>query len=187
MIRRALVFAVGLVTLLAAPVAAQEYDGTSTETSIAPDGDIIVAAEGFEPNATVTYEVDYTPFSDENAMVVGGYEGEVALAMNVALPAAIVETGSTTADAQGNITFEVQNQGEGRYEIRMTDGVNTATAVAVVGEAGAGGDAGGAVTGGLPRTGDDTTVGLAQIGFVAVAIGAVAVYGARRRRAKSFS
>ena len=39
----------------------------------------------------------------------------------------------------------------------------------------------------LPRTGTDTSTTLAQVGFGALAIGAVAVYGAKRRKAKAFA
>lgn len=187
MIRRALLLTLVIMALVAAPAVAQ-YDGTSAEATVTEDG-IVVTAEGFEPNATVNYEVDYEPFIDENAFgIVGGYEGEIAFAMNVAAPMEIVERGSTTADANGNVQFVVANRGEGRYRITMTDGVNTAVASITVGspgDAGAGTTTGG--SGALPRTGGDSSIGLAQIGFAALALGAVAVYGAKRRKANTFA
>ena len=174
MIRRALFIAIATVALVAVPAAAQEYDGTSATAGATADGDIAVSAEGFNPNATVNYQVDFEPFGDENALgVVGGYEGEIALGLPVALPLEIVEEGTTQADAAGNVAFEVEGRGEGRYEITMTDGENTAVASAVVGDAA------------LPNTGSDSSIPFAQIGVVLLMLGAVAVYAAKRRRTKN--
>lgn len=191
MVRRAVLLSLALVLMVFAPAAvAQEYDGATATATVTEDA-IIVTAEGFEPNATVNYEVDYEPFGDENALgIVGGYEGEIAIAMNVAAPMEIVERGSTTADADGDVQFAVANRGEGTYRISMTDGVNTAVVAVTVGspgDAGAGTGTGTAGGGALPTTGADDSVGLAQVGIAALALGAVAVYAGKRRRASAWA
>lgn len=193
MVRRALLLALFSVAMLAAPAAAQQGPPGGApypddRATITPAGEVLrILADGFLPGRRVGYQVDYTPFSDENAMgVVGGYEGEIAFAMNVAAPIAIVETGSTTADANGNVSFEVTNRGAGDYRITMTDGVTTKVASATIGNA-SGNRSAQSGAGALPRTGDDSSVGLAQIGFAAVAIGSVAIYGAKRRKTKAFA
>lgn len=160
MIRRALMLGLALVALLAAPAAAQadDYDGTTATATVQGDS-IVVTGEGFIPGSAVRFSVEY-----------GG---------------SVVDSGTVTADAQGNVTVTTEVRGDGVYRITMTDGTNTAVATVTVGATGTGtGTAGSG--GALPRTGDDTSVGLAQIGFAAVALGAVAVYGAKKRKAKAF-
>lgn len=153
MIRKTLVLAFALVALMAAPAAAQYGSATATATN---DGETItVVAEGFAANSTVDYSVEY--------------QGSV------------VETGETTSDAQGDVQFTVDVRGDGVYNITMTDGNVTVVASTTVGTAAAPAPAHAAGGGALPRTGSDSNVGLAQIGFAAVAIGAIAVYGAKRR------
>lgn len=162
MIRRTLVLALALVALMAAPAAGQSYSGT-TATATTDGETITVVGEGFNPNSVVSYSVEYD--------------------------GSIVETGETTADAQGDVQFTVAVRGDGVYNISMTDGVNTAVVSVTVGTAAAPAPAPAAAApaGALPRTGDDTSSSLAQIGFAAVALGAVAVYGAKRRKANTFA
>ena len=163
MIRKTLILALALVALLAAPAAAQYGSGSGSASN---DGETItVVGEGFAPNTTVDYSVEYG--------------GEV------------VETGETTSDAEGDVQFTVDVRGDGTYNITMTDGNVTVVASTTVGAgaapAPAPAPAAPAGSGALPRTGDDTTSTLAQVGFAAVAMGAVAVYGAKRRKAKAFA
>lgn len=195
MIRKTLLLGLALAALVALPVAAQEtdYDGTSGSATVTDEA-IVVSAEGFIPEAEVTYEVDYEASDagdDEVGLVFSGYEGEIAFGpASVSAPLVIVETGTARADANGNVNFAVTNRGEGRYTINMTDGVNTAVVGVTVGTPGDGGGetAGGSADGGsLPRTGSDSPIGLVQVGAAAIAMGAVVVYGAKRRRAKAFA
>lgn len=171
MIRRTLLLALALVALVAAPVAAQEYDGTNATAGVSADGEtIIVNGEGFIPNSTVTFEVEFD--------------------------GAIVERGTTQADAEGDVSFEVEVRGDGVHRITLTDGVNTAVVSITIGDAGRGGTTGGgapfagdtpAKTGGLPTTGSSGSIGLTQIGIMGLVIGGVAVYAAKRRQARAFS
>lgn len=158
MIRKTLILALGLVALMAAPAAAQYGSATGSAST---DGETItVIGEGFAANATVDYSVEY--------------DGSV------------VETGETTSDAEGDVQFTVDVRGDGVYNITMTDGTTSVVASTTVGAAAAPAPAP-ADSGALPRTGDDTSSTLAQVGFAAVALGAVAVYGAQRRKAKAFA
>lgn len=159
MIRKTLILALGLVALVASPAAAQYGSGSGSATN---DGETItVLGEGFGAGATVDYSVEY-----------GGD---------------VVDTGETTANADGEVSFTTEVLGDGVYNITMTDGTVTVTTSTTVGAAAAPAPAAAAGSGALPRTGDDTTSTLAQVGFAAVAMGAVAVYGAKRRRAKAFA
>lgn len=172
MVRRALLLSLALLLTVFAPVAAAqtgEYDGTSASGSVTADG-ILITGEGFTSNATVTYQVEYV-----------GFDGEEAS-----------ESGSATADAEGNVSFVIENRGDGSYVVVLTDGVNSATTTVVVGQAEADetaapapvGSTGGG--GALPRTGDEP-IGLAQVGIAAMALGAVAVYAGKRRRANAWA
>lgn len=173
MIRRALLFGLTLVTLLslaAAPAHAQEYDGTTAEGSVQPNGDIVVTASGFLPNTTITYTVDK-------------YEVRVA-------------SGSAMSDANGDVTFTVAYHGDGEYVITMTDGLNVqvlgVTVDRTADRPGTGVDDAGPTgveatsTGPLARTGPDASLPLSQLGVALVMAGAVAVYIGRQRRAQLF-
>lgn len=167
MIRRALLFALTLITLIAAPVSAQEYDGTTAEGSVRPNGDIVVAAGGFKPNATIRYTVDRDGLR--------------------------ISSGSAESDANGDVTFIVEYQGDGDYVITLTDGENTQVLGVTVNRAEdrreTGPDGGGAPAppGGdsLPSTGSDTSVPFTQLGVALLMAGAVAVYVGKRRRAQT--
>lgn len=168
MIRRALLLSLAVVALVAGPAAAQDYDGTTASATVEPDGDIVVNASGFNPNATVTYTVD--------------------------LDGTRVLDGSVQSDAAGDVNFTVEYQGDGTYTIRMTDGENTQVLnVTVDRAAGAPGTAGQGTTGtasqagALPATGSDSSLPLAQTGIALMMIGGVAIYAAKRRRAKAFA
>jgi LPXTG-motif cell wall-anchored protein len=162
MVRRALLLSLALLLTVFAPaaVAQTEYDGTSASGSVTADG-IVIAGEGFNANATVTYEVEYN-----------GSE---------------VESGTAMADAEGDVSFVIRNRGEGSYVVVLSDGTNSATTTVVVGGAGAAPAAPAAGGGALPRTGADESVGLAQVGIAALALGAVAIYAGKRRRANAWS
>lgn len=169
MVRRALLLSLALLVTVFAPAAAaqtDEYDGTSASGSVTADG-IRIVGEGFSPNATVNYEVEYNG-SD-------------------------VESGTATADAEGDVSFLIRNRGEGSYVVVLSDGANTATTTVVVGRSGAAPApapaprAGASGGGALPRTGADESVGLAQVGIAALALGAVAVYAGKRRRANAWA
>lgn len=188
MIRKTLLLAAALLALLV-PVAHAQYAGNDGSARIGPNGELIVQGRGLVPNANVNWNARYRAFSDENAVgFIGGYEGEIAFGAPAAPEWTVVASGTAQADAQGNVEFSVPTSaGDGEYEITMTDGVNTIVVSQTVGSSGGGNVAAPAGGGALPRTGDDTTSTLAQFGAAAVALGAVAVYGAKRRKAKAFA
>lgn len=175
MVRRALLLSLALCLTVFAPAASaqteptDEYDGATASGTVTPEG-ILITGEGFVPSSTVTFQVEYD-----------GFDGETA-----------TESGTTTADAQGDVSFLITNRGEGSYVVVLSDGTNTATTTVVVGQPGAAPApatpaAPAAGGGALPRTGADESVGLAQVGIAAVALGAVAVYAGKRRRANAWA
>lgn len=193
MLRRSLALATALLLAVAAPVAAGEYDGTSGGATVSGET-ITVTGEGFEPNAEVDYSVDYTPAGDESAAAALEASGVLFARTPAALPTEIVETGTATANANGEVTFPIQNRGPGTYEIVMTDGVNTAVATVTV----AGDTSGGPTEEAAPAeptqtdsndlalTGSDGSVPMAQIAAGLIVFGGVAVYVAKRRRNIAF-
>ena len=96
--------------------------------------------------------------------------------------------GSVTPAADGSFTAPVTiptNATVGAHTLVATDntGLEVSTALTVVGQGAAGAGAGAGTTGGgLPRTGDDTSIPLARIAALLVAGGGAALFFARRRR-----
>lgn len=192
MVRRALLLSLALLVAVFAPAASAQtpqYAGAAASATVTDDG-ILITGEGFIPNSTVTFQVEYD-----------GFDGETA-----------TENGTTTADAQGDVSFLIANRGEGSYVVVLGDGVNAATTTIVVGQPGAApvpaappapalaapapaapasaapaSAAPAARAGALPRTGADESVGLAQVGIAALGLGAVAVYAGKRRRANAWA
>ena len=158
MIKRMFVLSFALVALLAAPVAAQTYASPSG-TAVAGESSIRVTGEGCPPNGEIAYS----------------YSGPES------------GSGTATADASGDYDFTIDDLEEGDYTVTVECGGETFVLNATVGAAGAapgtpaapGASAG---AGALPRTGTDTTTTLAQFGAAAVALGALAIYGAKRRK-----
>lgn len=187
MIRRAALLIAAFTIAMAAPAGAGEYDGTSGSATVSGDT-IIVTGEGFEPNAEVEYSVDYTPSGDESAAASLEASG-VMFARSPAVPAEIVETGTTTANASGEVQFAIENRGPGTYEITMTDGTNTAVAtVTVTGDStGEAAPAEPTQTDDLALTGSDDAIPMAQIAAGLIVVGGIAVYAAKRRRGALFN
>jgi LPXTG-motif cell wall-anchored protein len=164
MIRRALLLSLALVALLAAPVAAQTDYGTPGGSAVAGDDFIRVTGEGCPPNAGIGYSYS------------GPESGQ----------------GTATADANGGFDFTISDLDDGSYNIAVQCGGETFVLSATVGAA-AGAPtttaAAGTGTGGtaLPRTGSDSSIGMAQVGFAALAIGSAALYAAKRRKAKAWT
>jgi LPXTG-motif cell wall-anchored protein len=162
MIKRVLILSLALVAFLAAPAGAQYPDAGGT--AVAGESSIRVTGEGCPPNGEIAYS----------------YSGPES------------GSGTATADASGDYDFTIDDLDEGDYTVTVECGGETFVLNATVGAAAGGGTttpttAAAAGTGALPRTGDDTTSTLAQFGAAAVALGAVAVYGAKRRKAKAFA
>lgn len=159
MIKRVLILSLALVAFLAAPAAAQYPDAGGT--AVAGESSIRVTGEGCPPNGEISYS--YT----------GPESG----------------SGTATADASGDYDFTIEDLQSGDYTVTVECGGETFVLNATVGAAGGTTTttAAAAGAGALPRTGDDTTGTLAQFGAAAVALGAVAVYGAKRRKAKAFA
>jgi len=164
MIKRVLILSLALVALLAAPAAAQTGYPAPAGTAVGGDSSIRVTGEGCPANAAITYS--YT----------GPESG----------------TGSATATASGTYDFTIANLDPGNYQVTVNCGGEAFVLSATVGAAGGGTTppaatgtgSTGTGAGALPRTGTDTSTTLAQVGFGALAIGAVAVYGAKRRKAE---
>lgn len=166
MIRRALLLSLAVVALVAAPVAGQEeapdYDGPSGESEVQGDESIRVTGEGCPPNATITYTVtrDGAAFSE----------------------------GTASADANGDFDFVVETDGPGEYRVTVECGDQTFMVTATVaGETAERPGDDRRVTGPLPETGSDSSIPLTQAGVALLMIGGVAVYAAKRRRARNFT
>jgi len=159
MIKRMFVLSFALIALLAAPAGAQY--ATPGGTAVAGESSIRVTGEGCPPNGEIAYS----------------YSGPES------------GSGTATADASGDYDFTIDDLDEGDYTVTVECGGETFVLNATVGAGGAtpgvtpapgaGATAG---AGALPRTGTDTTTTLAQFGAAAVALGALAVYGAKRRK-----
>lgn len=162
MIKRVLVLALALVAFVAAPAAAQSYPNAGG-TAVAGESSIRVTGEGCPPNGEIAYS----------------YSGPES------------GSGTATADASGDYDFTIDDLDEGDYTVSVECGGETFVLNANVGAAAGGGTttttAAQSGAGALPRTGGDSSIGLAQLGFAALAMGAVAVYGAQRRKAKAFA
>jgi LPXTG-motif cell wall-anchored protein len=170
MIRRAFLLSLALVALLAAPVAAQTGYGTPAGTAVAGADFIRVTGEGCPPNGGIGYSYS------------GPESGQ----------------GTATAGATGAFSFTISDLDRGTYNIAVQCGGQTFVLSATVGAAGAapapvaapGAAAGtGTGTGGtaLPRTGSDSSIGMAQLGFAALAVGSAALFASKRRKAKAWA
>jgi hypothetical protein len=166
MIIGAVLFA-ALTLAMAAPAHAQdeapsEYDNVAGDSEVNDDGSVTVTGENCPPNSTVTYEVESTS---------GSNQGE------------IVDSGSTTADADGEYEFTTDPLPNGRYEIRVTCGGET-TVLAVNVNRGQATAPGRSAAGALPTTGTDSSIPLARLGVILVASGGVAMYAAKKRNGR---
>jgi LPXTG-motif cell wall-anchored protein len=162
MIRRALLLSLALVALLAAPVAAQTSYGTPAGTAVAGADFIRVTGEGCPPNGGIGYSYS------------GPESGQ----------------GTATAGATGAFSFTISDLDRGTYNIAVQCGGQTFVLSATVGAAGAApAPVAAAGTGGtaLPRTGSDSSIGMAQLGFAALAVGSAALFASKRRKAKAWA
>ncbi len=166
MLRRSLLAlgaTLGALTLLAAPVGAQtDYEDTTVASaSVNADGSVNVAGENCVPVETVDFTVDRTSGNDR----------------------ARVQTGATTADAEGDFAFTTQPLSQARYEITIVCG-DSVTVLGVNVNRGQATAPGRQMAGTLPTTGADDAVPLARLGVILVAAGGVALYGAKKRNGR---
>lgn len=168
--------------------------GSVDDATVAPGETVVFSGAGFLPGETVEITVDFQPTTPSAAALGGGFGASIG----GAIPMAIVFTGTTTADADGNFSFPVTLEEEGVYTLTATgvESGNTVTAVVAVdaafagapvagggtGTAGNNGAEAAGSTGGLANTGVDSAMllwGAAGIG--ALGLGAASVVVARRR------
>jgi|SoiMethySBSTD1v2_1073268.scaffolds.fasta_scaffold118758_2 LPXTG-motif cell wall-anchored protein len=167
----AIVTAVGLTAAaaVATPAGAQQYPPagnlcTVSDTTVSPGQSITLTCGTYLGGATVTFTFFSAP----------------------------VDLGSATADGSGVVTAEltIPQAAAGAHTITATGQSasgpltnSVSLTVSASGSSGAGAGAGTSGTGGLPRTGDDSSVPLARAAIVLVAAGGALVFLARRRRA----
>ena len=160
------------LALAAAPAMAQDgtqgagyEDNVEGDSEVNDDGSITVTGEGCPANSPVEYEVRSTS---------GSNSGQV------------VDSGSTTSDADGDYEFRTKPLPSGRYEITVTCGGEATVLFVNVnrGQATAPGRQAAAGAGSLPRTGTDSSVPLARLGVILVASGGVALYAAKKRNGR---
>jgi hypothetical protein len=167
MVKRMVVAAAVTLGLLAAPAAAQQYPPaqnslTVSDTTPTPGQTIDITAQTFVSGSTVTLTLDSGP------VVLGTPTSDPSgVARQSATIPASTPLGAHTIVAQGTASDDTP--------LTLTVSINV---VAADGSGGSG------TSGGLPRTGDDTSLPLARIGLaLAAAGGVITAVAAKRRKA----
>jgi hypothetical protein len=166
MVKRMAVAAAVALGLLAAPAAAQQYPPaqnslTVSDTTPTPGQTIDITAQTCVPGSSVTVTLD----SDRVVLGTPAADSSGVARLSATIPA------NTSLGAHTIIAVCTGSDGA---PLRLTAAIN------VVAADGAGSGAGG----GLPRTGDDTSLPLARIGLaLAAAGGVITAIAAKRRKA----
>jgi hypothetical protein len=165
MVKRMVVAAALALGLLAAPAAAQQYPPaqnglTVSDTTPTPGQTIDITVQTCAPGSSVMVTLD----SDQVALGTPTADSSGVARLSATIPA------NTSLGAH---TIIAVCTGADDAPLRLTAAIN------VVSAGGAGSGAGG---GGLPRTGDDSSLPLARIGLALLAAGGVVTAIAAKRR-----
>ena len=152
---------------VATPAGAQDgpdngdtYVASDTDANVNDDGSVTITGENCPPGGPVTFAV--VSRSGQNS----GQQ---------------VDSGETTADADGSFAFTTDPLPNGRYDVEVTCGGDTTVLSVNVNRGQATAGAAPGRSGALPRTGTDSSLPLARFGIVLVAAGGVALYAAKKR------
>jgi hypothetical protein len=164
MVKRMVVAAALALGLLAAPAAAQQYPPaqnglTVSDTTPTPGQTIDITVQTCAPGSSVTVTLD----SDQVVLGTPTADSSGVARLSATIPA------NTSLGAH---TIIAVCTGADDAPLRLTAAIN------VVSAGGAGSGAGG----GLPRTGDDSSLPLARIGLALLAAGGVVTAIAAKRR-----
>jgi hexosaminidase len=168
MVKRMVVAAAVALGLLAAPAAAQQYPPaqnslTVSDTTPTPGQTVDITAQTCVPGSSVTVTLD----SDQVVLGTAAADSSGVAGMSATIPA------NTSLGAH---TIIARCTGSDGAPLTLTAAIN------VVAADGSGG--GSSTGGGLPRTGDDTSLPLARIGLaLAAAGGVITAVAAKRRKA----
>jgi hypothetical protein len=167
MVKRMVAAAAVALGLLAVPAGAQQYPPavnslTVSDTTPTPGQTVDITAQTCVPGSSVTVTLD----SDQVVLGTAAADSSGVARMSATIPA------NTSLGAH---TIIAQCTGSDGAPLRLTAAIN------VVAADGSGGSGTG---GGLPRTGDDTSLPLARIGLaLAAAGGVITAVAAKRRKA----
>jgi len=178
MIRRAIALGGLLVVAAAAPAAAQQYPPdtnimTVSATCPTPGETLAISAQTFAPGADVTVSLASTP------AVLGTTtaNGDGVATFEVTIPADA---------APGTHTLTATGPPAGGGDVELTAALDLNSAITVCSHDSAASPASNDTPSGtLPRTGDDSSVPLAQIGLALAAAGGVLMAFASRRRKRA--
>ncbi len=180
MVRRLFVAATLALVALAAPAAAQQYPPavnsfTVSDTTPTPGQTITADARTFASGSTVTMDLS------DGAPATISPSAAATLATATADGSGVVTTDVTIpADtALGAHTLTASGEAPDGSPLSLTVSLNVVPAD---------GTGGGAATGDLPRTGDDSSIPLAKLGLALAALGGViTAVAAKRRKAASLA
>jgi hypothetical protein len=166
MVKRMVVAAAVALGLLAAPAAAQQYPPaqnslTVSDTTPTPGQTIDITARTFVAGSTVTVTLNSEP---------------VLLGSPTSDPSGVARLSATipASTPLGAHTIVAQGTASDGTPLTLTASINVVAA----------GGSGSGTGGGLPRTGDDTSLPLARIGLaLAAAGGVITAVAAKRRKA----